>query len=176
MKILSTKIPGVILVQPDFHRDERGFFGRTFSEEKFSEANLNTDWPHCNLSRTIGQGLIRGLHWQQAPHEEIKLIRCSAGRICDIILDLRPGSPTFKEWQAFELDAQHPSLLYVPPGCAHGFQCLSDSCDVFYQMSTEYHGQSARGVRWNDPAFAIQWPILPGKVGARDSAWPDWVE
>ena len=124
---------------------------------------------------TAKRGTVRGLHYQAAPHAEAKLVRCTRGRIYDVIVDLRPDSPTFKRWTAVELGADDRRMLYVPEGCAHGFQTLADATEVFYQISAAYDPASQRGVRWDDPAFAIVWPDAPARiVSARDRAFPDF--
>lgn len=174
MKFLPATLPGLWLIQPEVREDERGFFARTFCENEFGEHGLNTRWPQCNLTLTKQRGSIRGMHFQAPPKPEIKLIRCAAGRIHDVILDVRPDSPAFGRWEAFELSAANHQQLYVPAGFAHGFQCLEDNCEVFYQMSEFFVPELARGIRWNDPFFQVPWPLKPTVMAAKDRQFPDF--
>src|SRR5262245_3440634 len=135
MKFTPAKLSGVWLIELEPHFDERGFFARTYCQEEFAVHGLNGSWPQCNLTRTLRRGMLRGLHWQAEPKPEIKLIRCISGAIWDVVVDLRPDSKSFAQWEAFELTAENLRQLYVPAGFAHGFQCLSDNTDVHYQMS-----------------------------------------
>ncbi len=167
MKFHTTSLPGVWLIDLEPRADERGFLARTYCEREFAEHNLNIHWPQCNTTLTKQRGAIRGLHFQAEPHPETKLIRCVAGTIWDVIADVRSG-----KWEAFELSANSPRQLYAPAGYAHGFQCLTDNCEVFYQMSNFYFPELARGIRWNDPKLAIPWPIPHPTVSARDQALP----
>jgi len=167
-----TKLSGVWLIELELSEDERGFFARTFCEHEFAAHGLNTRWPQCNVTRTLRRGMIRGLHFQAEPKPEIKLIRCSAGAIWDVVVDVRPGSPTYGQWEAFELAGDNHRQLYVPAGFAHGFQCLTDNCDVFYQMSEFYFAELARGVRWNDPTLNVPWPIPNPTLSERDRNLP----
>ncbi len=159
MKFESTSLPGVWRIEPEPHEDERGFLLRTYCEAEFAERGLQTHWPQCNLTLTRKRGMLRGLHYQAAPKAEIKLIRCVTGAIFDVIVDIRPQSPTFTKWEAFELSMANRRQLYVPGGYAHGFQCLTDDCHVHYQMSEEYVPDLARGVLWSDPTIGISWPF-----------------
>lgn len=172
MRFHPTTLPGVWRIELEPRTDDRGFFARTYCEREFGEHGLNTNWPQCNLTRTRLRGMIRGLHYQAEPHPEIKLVRCTAGRIWDIIVDVRRGSPTFGKWEGFELSGETQYQLYVPTGFAHGFQCLTDNCELFYQMSDFYVPELARGVRWNDPTLAIPWPITPPHLSERDHNLP----
>lgn len=152
--------------------DERGFLARTYCEQEFGARGLNTHWPQCNLTLTKKRGFIRGLHYQADPKPEIKLIRCAAGAIFDVVADLRPGSATYSRWEGFELTGQNLRQLYVPAGFAHGFQCLSDDCQVFYQMSESYHPELACGVRWDDETLQIRWPVAEVHLSERDRHLP----
>lgn len=172
MKIRPTSLDGVWLVELEVIEDARGFFARTFCETEFKAQGLNTRWPQCNLTHTLTRGTLRGLHYQLEPKAEIKLVRCSAGSIYDVVVDVRTGSPSFGRWEAFELTSRNRSQLYVPAGFAHGFQCLEDSCEVVYQMSEVHDPSLARGVRWNDPAFKITWPLPDPFLSERDQNWP----
>ena len=160
-------------MEPDWNRDVRGFFIRTFCEREFSERNLNTHWPQANLTHTRAKGMIRGLHWQDIAQPETKLIRCTRGSVWDVIVDIRKESSTFGTWTAFELSAENARQLYVPSGFAHGFQCLTDSVEVSYLMGDFYEPTLARGVRWNDPELRISWPLpLTPPLSDRDAELP----
>lgn len=172
MKFESTRLPGVWRIEPDLKEDERGFLLRTYCEEEFEAHGLNTRWPQCNLTLTRERGMIRGMHYQAEPKPEIKLIRCIAGAVWDVVVDVRPDSPTFSKWEAFDLSAANCRQLYVPGGYAHGFQCLTPNCQLFYQMSESYVPQLARGVRWDDPQIGISWPIPDFILSARDLNLP----
>jgi len=174
MRLEATSIPGVMLIEVDAHRDERGLFARTYDEATFVAAGLPTRWPQCNTTWNPRRGTLRGLHFQAAPHPEPKLMRCTQGRIFDVAVDLRPDSPTFTRWLTTELAAERRNALYIPAGCAHGFLTLEDNCEVLYQMGEVYVPELVRGVRWNDPAFAIAWPFAPAMINARDASWPDF--
>lgn len=172
MKFIPARLPDVWMIELDLREDERGFLARTFCEDEFARYGLNTRWPQCNLTLTRRTGSIRGLHFQAPPKPEIKLIRCAVGRVFDVLVDVRPKSPTFGKWEAFELTARNRRMLYVPEGLAHGFQCLEDNCELFYQMSESYVPELARGVRWNDPAIGIEWPLPMADVSERDRQLP----
>ncbi|HVP43780.1 MAG TPA: dTDP-4-dehydrorhamnose 3,5-epimerase [Terriglobales bacterium] len=174
MKFLPTSLAGACVIEIDPLTDERGFFARTWCREEFRRNGLNPGLAQCSLSVTTKKGTLRGLHIQRAPHEEAKIVRCTAGRIYDVIVDLRSASPTFKRWFALELTAAAHNMLYVPEGFAHGFQTLEDGCEVFYQMSCPYHAPSASGVRWDDPAFQISWPLPVSVISQADRSYPDF--
>jgi dTDP-4-dehydrorhamnose 3,5-epimerase len=152
--------------------DERGFFARSFCGREFSEHGLNPRVVQCNVSFNRRRGTLRGMHYQAAPHEEAKLVRCTQGAVWDVMVDLRPASPTFKRWHGVELSAANRRAFYVPEGVAHGFQTLSEDAEVLYQMTAAFVPEAARGVRWNDPAFAIRWPIADPFMSERDRAFP----
>jgi dTDP-4-dehydrorhamnose 3,5-epimerase len=175
MKFTPTKIPGAYLIEIQPTTDERGFFARSFCADEFHQHGLNSNFTQCNVSFTSKQGTIRGMHYQVAPNTEAKLVRCTKGAIYDIILDLRPESPTFKQWVAAELTAGNHRMFYIPPGCAHGFQTLIDDTEVFYQMSGVYSADAAMGVRWNDPAFGIEIPLAISVINERDSLYTNFV-
>jgi dTDP-4-dehydrorhamnose 3,5-epimerase len=170
----ETALPGAWIVDVERLEDSRGFFARSWCEREFAERGLNPRLAQCNVSFNKRRGTLRGLHYQASPHREAKLIRCTRGAIHDVILDLRPDSPTFKRHTAVVLDAESRRMLYVPEGFAHGFQTLEDDTEVFYQMSASYAPDHARGVRWNDPAFAIQWPDAERTISERDQRYPDF--
>ena len=171
----KTRLAGAYLIEPEKKRDERGFFARSWCEAEFSNHGLNPHIAQCNISFNEKKGTLRGLHYQAAPHAEAKLVRCTQGAIYDVIVDLRPKSPTFKQHVGETLSAQDHLMLYVPEGCAHGFQTLEDDTEVFYQMSESYAPDCARGVRYDDPAFGIQWPITNPTILERDRTYPDFV-
>lgn len=173
MRFIETEIKGAFIIEPELIEDERGFFARTFCQEEFKAHGLNFRVVQCNISFNKKRGTLRGMHYQIAPYQEAKLVRCTRGAIYDVIIDLRPESPTFKQWIAVELTAENRRMLYVPEGFAHGFQTLEDNTEVFYQMSEFYHPECARGVRWDDPAFGIEWPIITPILSERDRSYPD---
>jgi dTDP-4-dehydrorhamnose 3,5-epimerase len=172
MKFSPTTLAGLWLVELELREDERGFLARTYCENEFAARGLNTRWPQCNLTLTKQRAMIRGMHFQAEPKPEIKLIRCAAGAIFDVLVDVRPDSPMFGKWEGFELTAQNRRSLYVPGGFAHGFQCLTDNCEVFYQMSEFYVSELARGVRFNDPQIGIRWPLPQSLLSERDRKLP----
>ena len=174
MVFTETKVEGAFLITPEKILDERGFFARTWSETEFEERGLDSRLVQCSLSFNTRQGTLRGMHYQKSPYAETKLVRCTRGEIYDVVLDLRADSATFKEWAAVELSADNHQMLYIPKGCAHGFQTLSEGAEVFYQMSAYYRPESATGVRWNDTAFAIEWPLEVTVISERDAAYPDY--
>jgi dTDP-4-dehydrorhamnose 3,5-epimerase len=175
MKFVSTPLAGAYVIELEPAFDERGFFARTWCRDEFATHGLNPSLSQCSLSWNKRKGTLRGMHFQDAPYQEAKLVRCSSGSIYDVILDLRPESATFKQWFAVELSAVNHKTLYVPEGFAHGFQALEDSSAVFYQISEAYRPEYARGVRWNDPNFQIRWPIPQPILSPRDAAFPDYT-
>jgi dTDP-4-dehydrorhamnose 3,5-epimerase len=172
MKFSNTSLAGLWVIDLELREDERGFLARTFCENEFSEHGLNTRWPQCNLTLTKRRGMIRGMHFQASPRPEVKLVRCAAGAIFDVAVDVRPNSLTFGKWEGIELTAENRRMLYIPGGFAHGFQCLADSSEVFYQMSEFFFADLARGLRWNDPTVAIQWPLPDPTLSERDKNLP----
>jgi|SRR5579862_2842398 len=175
MNFTSLKIPGAYLIELDLKEDERGFFARAYCEDTFEKKGLNSCWVQCNISFNIKEGTLRGMHFQRDPHPEIKIVRCTSGAIYDVILDLRQDSPTFKQWVAYELSEKNHRILYIPAGCAHGFQTLEDNTEVFYQMSTAYFPECASGVRWNDPAFGIQWANPVNAISEKDQLYANFT-
>ena len=174
MIFCETKLPGTFIIEVARLEDERGFFGRTFCRNEFAGRGLNPNVAQCNISFNRDAGTLRGMHYQSAPYAEDKLIRCTKGKLYDVIVDLRRESATFKQWIAVELTEENRLMLYVPKGCAHGFQTLVDNTEIFYQMSEFYHPASVCGVRWNDPAFGIRWPMMEQVIMSdRDRNWPD---
>jgi dTDP-4-dehydrorhamnose 3,5-epimerase len=174
MKFTPTSLAGLWLIELELREDERGFLARTFCENEFAQHGLITRWPQCNLTLTKKRGAIRGMHFQVEPKPEIKLIRCAVGRIFDVLLDVRRNSPTFGKWEGFELSGENRRQLYVPGGFAHGFQCLDDNSEVFYQMSEFFTPELARGIRWNDPFFQVRWPLDPTILSPKDRQFPDF--
>jgi dTDP-4-dehydrorhamnose 3,5-epimerase len=172
---LETKLRGAFLIEPEKLEDSRGFFARTWCQREFAARRLNPRLVQCNISFNRKKGTLRGMHYQAAPYEEARLVRCLAGAIYDVIIDLRPESPTFKQHLAMVLKAQGHKMLYIPEGFAHGFQTLEDNTEVFYQMSEFYAPEYTRGVRWNDPAFSIQWPSAERIISQRDQHYPDFI-
>jgi dTDP-4-dehydrorhamnose 3,5-epimerase len=171
----EAELPGAYLVELEKREDERGFFARSWCEKEFREHQLNPRTVQCNISFNKQKGTLRGMHYQVAPAAETKLVRCTQGAIYDVIIDLRPASRAFKQHLGVVLAARDYKMLYVPEGFAHGFQSLEDNSEVFYQMSEAYAPQHARGVRWNDPSFAIEWPIREPIMLERDRNYPDFA-
>lgn len=175
MKFVPTRLSGAYVIEPERQEDDRGYFARTFCSDEFAGHGLNPRLVQCNVSFNPKRGTLRGMHYQAKPHEEAKLVRCTRGAVYDVIIDLRDGSPTRGKWASVELTAANGLLLYVPEGFAHGFQTREDGSEVFYQMSESYRAESARGLRWNDPAFAIPWPLPDPIVSTRDAGYADFT-
>jgi dTDP-4-dehydrorhamnose 3,5-epimerase len=179
MIVHPTELPGVAVIELELLRDERGFFARTFDAELFAAHGLDAYVVQCNTSFNAHAGTLRGLHYQAPPYEEGKLVRCTRGRVWDVAVDLRPESPTHRRWLGLELDAEGARSLYIPAGCAHGFQTLVDDSEVHYQMTSHFMPEAARGARWDDPAFAISWPDPPEgrarSLSERDRGFPDYA-
>ena len=175
MIFTETKLAGAFVIEPERRADKRGFFARTYCRQEFEEHGLNPDVVQCNVSFNKRKGTLRGMHYQAAPFAEVKLVRCTSGSIYDVIIDLRPASATFKQYFAAELSAENRRMLYIPEDFAHGFQTLQDDTEVFYQMAQGYSAEHARGVRWNDPAFGIEWPKDERIIIQRDQNYPDFV-
>ena len=174
MHLKDTSIAGLVEVEVTSHEDERGAFARTYDDEVFARAGLPISWPQCNTSWNRRRGTLRGMHWQAVPKEEPKLVRCTAGRVYDVAIDLRRGSPTYLRWFGVELIASKRNALFIPGGFAHGFLTLSDDSEVYYQMGAAYESALQRGARWNDPSFAIAWPFEPTVISERDAGFPDF--
>jgi dTDP-4-dehydrorhamnose 3,5-epimerase len=170
----ETKIPGVVEIRIEPRCDERGFFARSWCRREFERNGLNPALAQCNISFNERKGTLRGMHFNAAPDAEAKVVRCTKGRLYDVAIDLRPGSPTFKQWVAVVLSAEERNMLYVPEGCAHGFLTMEDQTEVFYQMSDFYKPDVARGVRWDDPAFRICWPASVAVISGKDLSYPDF--
>jgi dTDP-4-dehydrorhamnose 3,5-epimerase len=170
------KLPGVFEVKIEPNRDDRGFFARSWCQKEFETHGLSPKFVQSNISFNARKGTLRGMHYQADPFGEAKLVRCTSGAIYDVVVDLRPQSPTFKLWIAVVLSAENHDMLYIPEGIAHGFLTLADNTEIFYQMSEFYHPELSRGVRWNDPAFQIAWPHDIAVMSERDRSYPDFVQ
>jgi dTDP-4-dehydrorhamnose 3,5-epimerase len=171
----ETKISGVYVIDVERRRDGRGFFARTWCERELQENGLTNSVVQENVAFSHKQGCVRGMHFQLFPHEEVKIVRCTMGAVYDVAIDLRPDSPTHKKWMAVELTADNHRMVYIPEGCAHGYQTLVDNSEICYQTSRFYAPDVARGVRYNDPAFSVDWPLPVQVISEADSSWPDYV-
>ena len=175
MKLVATPLQGAFVVELDLLSDERGHFARTFDAEQFEAAGLDSRVIQCNTSFNARAGTLRGLHYQAEPHGEGKLVRCTRGAVWDVAVDLRPSSATYCSWFGLELRAEGTASFYIPAGLAHGFITLEDASEVHYQMTYHYVPEAGRGVRWDDPAFGIEWPAAPSTLSERDATYPDFV-
>lgn len=175
MKFIATELAGAWIIEPEAINDMRGFFARTFCTREFQERGLEAPFAQCSISFNHRRATLRGVHYQSAPFAEAKLVRCTTGRIYDVILDLRLESATFAQWIGVELSAANRRMAYIPEGMGHGFQTLEDASEVLYQVSANYAPEYARGVRWNDPAFAIRWPLADPILSERDRGYPDYA-
>jgi dTDP-4-dehydrorhamnose 3,5-epimerase len=175
VKFVPCALDGAFRVELERLSDDRGFFARSWCATEAEAHGLDPRVAQCNVSHNRRRGTLRGMHFQSAPRAEAKLVRCTRGAIVDIILDLRPDSPTYRRWERFELNETNGAAVYVPRGFAHGFQTLADDTDVLYQMSEFYSEAHARGVRWDDPAFGIEWPIPDPILSAKDASYPDFA-
>ena len=171
MIFTETKLKGAYIIEPEKIEDERGFFARTWDQKKFSELGLNSKIVQCNISFNKKKGTLRGLHYQIAPYEEAKLVRCTQGKVFQVMVDLRPDSKTLHQWIGFELSAKNHKMLYVPEGFALGLQTLENNCELFYQMSQIYMPECARGIRWDEPTLRISWPLKPTVISKKDLSY-----
>jgi len=169
-----TALAGAHIIEVEPHADERGFFARCFCEREFAEQGLPVQFPQCNLSRNTRAGTLRGMHFQAGPAKEAKIVRAVAGAIYDVIADIRPSSPTYRQWYAVELSSENAMALFVPEGFGHGFITLRDDTDVLYHMSDFFRPAGARGFRWDDPYFDIRWPVVPTTISERDATYRDF--
>ncbi|MDD3581414.1 MAG: dTDP-4-dehydrorhamnose 3,5-epimerase [Desulfobacca sp.] len=167
------KIKGAWLIEPEKQEDERGFFARTWCQREFAARGLTTMFVQCNISFNKRKGTLRGLHYQAAPYEEAKMVRVTKGAIYDVIVDLRPDSPTYLHWLAVELTGDNYRMLYIPEGVAHGFQTLENNTEIFYQMSEFYHPDAARGIRWDNQTLNITWPLPQPIISPKDLSFPN---
>lgn len=176
MNFTETRIKGVFVLDPKRYKDTRGFLAPAFSSREFKARGMAEVFVETNISYSLKRGTLRGLHFQAAPYGQAKLVRCTRGRVYDVAVDIRPGSPTRGQWFGVELTAENRRMLYIPGDCAHGFQTLEDDSEVFYMVSSPYDEASGRGFRWNDPAFRIEWPeaVEPVLI-ERDRTYPDYT-
>lgn len=172
MRFTAASLAGVMLVEPEPARDARGYFARTFCVREFAAQGLETGFVQHSVSQSATRGTVRGMHFQRDPHGEVKVVTCLRGAIRDVLVDLRPGSPTYRQWEGFDLTAENRRSLYVPKGVAHGFQTLLDATEVGYLISAFYAPEAASGVRHDDPAFGIEWPLPVSVISDKDLAWP----
>ena len=175
MQFIPTALADAYVIEPDRLEDERGFFARTWCQQEFTQHGLDANLVQCNLSFNKKKGTLRGIHLQLPPFAETKLVRCTQGAIYDVIVDLRPHSTTYLKWTAVKLTAENRQTLYVPKGFGHGFQTLADNTEVIYHMSEFYHPDAARGIRWDDPVFNINWTQPVSVISDRDRTYPDYL-
>jgi len=175
MIFTKTILKGAFIVEPEKIQDDRGFFARAWCKKEFEAHGLNSSWTQNNISFNLRKYILRGMHYQGSPFEEAKLVRCTRGAIFDVMIDLRPDSPTFLKWIGVELNLNNFKMLYIPENFAHGYLTLTDNTEVYYQVSTPYSPDHERGLRWNDPTFGINWPIdgYP-LISDKDKNWPDF--
>jgi dTDP-4-dehydrorhamnose 3,5-epimerase len=175
MKFTETSVSGAYLVEPEPRGDDRGFFARLWCQDEFAAHGLAAEFVQCNDSFSARRGTLRGLHYQIAPYAEVKLVRCVRGSVFDVLVDLRPESPTYRHWFGTELTARNRRMLYVPEGCAHGYLTLEDESEVVYPVSRPYRPEAERGIRWNDAQFGISWPEAGAlTMSPKDERWPDY--
>jgi dTDP-4-dehydrorhamnose 3,5-epimerase len=174
MQFFKTKVQGACLIDLERREDERGFFARSWCTKEFASNGLNPGVVQINVGYTIKKAGLRGMHYQLPPNWEAKTVRCVRGAVFDVVVDLRPDSPTHKQWDGFELTCDNHRMLYIPEGCAHGYQTLMDASELEYLTTAFYAPESARGVRFDDPAFAINWPLPIGVISQADRSWPDY--
>ena len=174
MRITETPLTGAVIIDPEPIHDERGFFARTWAPDLFEQRGLDPTVVQCNLSWNKTKGTLRGMHFQTEPYAEVKIVRCTRGRFLDVIIDLRLESPTFCQPFSIELSAESRRMLYIPKGFAHGYITLEDDVEAYYHVSAPYSPAHATGVRWNDPAFGINWPMTPTVISDKDRQWPDF--
>ena len=172
MIFTETQIKGVYTIELEKLNDERGFFARSWDKNEFGKNGLDADLAQCSISFNKLKGTIRGIHYQDVPFEESKLVRCTRGRLFDVIIDLRPNSASYTKWLSMELSEHDLNMIFIPKGCAHGFQTLEDNTEVFYQISEFYHPENSCGIRWNDPRFNIKWPLKVSNISEKDAAYP----
>ena len=176
MKFSETQLKGAYFIEIEKLSDDRGFFARSWCQKEFEDHGLESGFVQANVSYNLKKGTIRGMHYQIAPYQECKLIRCTRGAIYDVIIDLRPDSPTYKQWAGVELTADNYVMFFVPEDFAHGFQTLTDKTEITYQVSQFYTPGSEKGIRFDDPAFAIQWPLEVTLISDKDNTWPDFLD
>ena len=174
MLFIKSKIDGAYLIEIEKIEDERGFFSRLWCKKEFESQGLNSRLAQVNIGFSIKKGTLRGLHYQMSPYEEVKVVRCTRGVIYDVVVDLRPKSSTYKQWMSVELNSINGRMLYVPEGCAQGSMTLVDESQISYHTSQFYAPEYARGVRYDDPSFSIEWPLKVSVISQADSNWPDY--
>jgi len=172
MHFTETDVVGARVIDPTPHQDDRGRFLRAWCAKEFAENGINFVPLQANMGLSVRKGTVRGMHFQEAPALEAKLVRCTRGAMFDVVLDLRPGSSSYRKWCGVELSADNARMLYVPEGCGHGYQTLADGTEMYYMASAPYTPSAARGVRFDDPGFGIQWPLEPTVVSEQDQNWP----
>ena len=172
MQFASSRIPGAWVIDITPIHDDRGFFATTWLPDEMRQHGIDTAVAQCNVAFNHRRGTLRGLHFQSAPHAQAKIVRATRGALLDVIVDLRPESPTWRQWELFELTADNRRMLYIPPGLAHGYLTLTDNAEMVYQASSPWAPQAEAGVRWNDPAFGIKWPFEPTVISEKDQTWP----
>ncbi len=172
MHYTPSRIPGAWILDPTRIHDARGFFAMTWLPDELRERGMSADLAQCNLAFNLKRGTLRGMHFQHAPHAQAKIIRATSGALLDVIVDLREDSPTFKQWDAVELSAENRRMFYMPEGVAHGYITLADNTEAYYHASSKWAPAAESGVRWNDPAFGIEWPMAPIVISEKDAAWP----
>lgn len=172
MQFTASRIPGTWVIDITPIRDQRGFFAMTWLPDELRQRGIDPAVAQCNLAFNHKRGTLRGMHFQTAPHGQAKIVRATRGALCDVIVDLRPESPTWRQWESYELTADNRRMLYIPAGLAHGYLTLTDDAEVFYQASSPWAPQAEAGVRWNDPAFGIKWPFEPTVISEKDRTWP----
>ncbi len=176
MRFRETKIQGAFVIDIEEKRDERGFFARSWCQKEFEARGLNSRIVQCNIGFSSKRGTVRGIHFQQAPHADAKVVRCSRGAIYDVIVDVRPKSETYGEWSAVELTADNHTMIYIPEGVGHGYQTLCDDTEILYQTSEFYYLEVAAGIRYDDQAFNVNWPLDVSVISEADRTWPDFIE
>jgi dTDP-4-dehydrorhamnose 3,5-epimerase len=172
MRFQATELQGALLIEPERHADERGYFARVACVDEFAAAGIEAAYPQASVSHNTRAGTLRGMHFQRAPHAEAKVVRATRGAVFDVIIDLRPQSPTFRRWQGFELSVGNGRMLHIPKGFAHGFQTLEDETDVLYLITPSFVPGFGDGVRFDDPAFGIGWPLPVSVIAPKDREWP----
>jgi dTDP-4-dehydrorhamnose 3,5-epimerase len=175
MKFAKTELKGAFIIELDPRRDHRGFFARAWCQREMIEHGLNPRIAQINTGFSPKRGTLRGMHYQKAPHEEAKVVRCTKGAVYDVIVDLRPRSPTHKKWVGVELSAQNLRMVYVPEGFAHGYETLEDESEIYYLTSEFYNEEASMGVRYNDSVFGIEWPLSVEVISDADRTWPDYI-
>lgn len=175
MNFSATPIQGAFTIEAEPISDNRGYFARTYCQEEFTKHGLIIPFVQCNLSHNHKRGTIRGMHYQSAPFEEAKVVSCTQGSIYDVIIDMRPSSASYLKWFSVELNETNTKMIYIPEGCAHGFQTLEDGVQVYYQMSSMFEPSASKGIRWNDPFFNIEWPLKCEVISDKDLSYPDFI-